>query len=334
MKLIITIDTEADNQWARSDKIELQNIDYIPRFQELCDVYRFTPTYLMTYEMAASDRCIETIGPYQAEKRAEIGAHLHPWTNPPLFPLTADDYKYHPFPHEYPEEVLREKLTMLTETIEQNFGQRPVTFRAGRYGFDGTVGSILSDLGYLADCSVTPLVSWKYTMGNPQGHGGPDFSSVLSHPYFLDFHDCTRAGTSRLLEVPVTIFFLQGRLFNKCFHVLKRSINDSRSLMLRVLYKMGIKPVWFRPHPDKPLETLIQVYRTVQALEHDYVEMIFHSSELMPGGSKNIKNHEAVEQLYVLFEGLFDVLSDEKVQGVTLADYAKDVIRNVKGKNV
>ena len=124
MKLLITIDTEADNQWARGDEIELKNVEYIPRFQELCDTYFFKPTYLITYEMATSERFIEKIGPYQTEGRAEIGAHLHPWANPPFIPLTNNDIKYHPFPHEYPEELLREKLTVLTNTIEKNFEKR------------------------------------------------------------------------------------------------------------------------------------------------------------------------------------------------------------------
>ena len=328
MKLIITIDTEADNQWARTDTIELNNIDYIPRFHELCDQYHFKPTYLITYEMATSEKFIKEIGPYQAENRAEIGAHLHPWTTPPFISLTGNDTKYHPFPHEYPEEVLREKLTVLTETIEKNFGKRPVTFRAGRYGFDGKVASILSDLGYLADCSVTPLVSWKKIMGDPQGKGGPDFSGVLPHPYFLDMSDCTKEGNSRLLEVPVSIFFLQGSLFNKGFHLLKTYLKDPQDVMLRALYKLGVKPVWFRPLPGKDVEELIQVYHLARSLHLDYIEMIFHSSELMPGGSKNTKTKESIEQLYEIFKTLFHFLYQERVESITLSEYANEVRKN------
>lgn len=328
MKLIITIDTEADNQWDRSEHIELRNIDYIPRFQELCDRCDFRPTYLITYEMATSDKFIEKIGPYQTENRAEIGAHLHPWTTPPFIPLTGNDAKYHPFPHEYPKEVLREKLTVLTDTIEKNFGKRPVTFRAGRYGFAGKVASILSDLGYIADCSVTPLVSWKKIMGNPQGKGGPDFSGVFPHPYFLDLSDCTKEGISRLLEVPVSIFFLQGPLFNKCFHLLKTYLRDHQSFMLRALYKLGMKPVWFRPYPGRDVKKLIQVYQIARLLQLDYVEMIFHSSELMPGGSKNTKTKESIEQLYKIFQSLLQFLSHEHVESVTLADYARSMIKH------
>lgn len=324
MKLIITIDTEADNQWSRKEAIEVKNIEYIPRFQELCTRYHFKPTYLITYEMAISEKFLATVGAYQAEERAEIGAHLHPWTNPPLIPLTSNDYQYHPFPHEYPQDVLQQKVTILTETIERNFGRRPRTFRAGRYGFDGTVAALLADSGYLADCSVTPYVSWKQTMGNPAGQGGPDFSTVRPRPYFLDVNDCTRAGASNLLEVPVSIFFLQGYGFNTAFHCFKKILKDPQNLLLRMLYKLNIKPVWFRPHPETPVERLIAVYRAAQAASCDYIEMIFHSSELMPGGSKNTRTPQAIEKVYDLFAQLFDFLAHEHIQSVTLSEYARE----------
>ena len=328
MKLIITIDTEADNQWSRSDAIEVKNIEYIPRFQKLCTRYHVKPTYLITYEMATSEKFLATVGPYQAEERAEIGAHLHPWTNPPLIPLTSNDYQYHPFPHEYPQNLLQEKLVALTETIEKRFGCRPRTFRAGRYGFDGTVAALLADLGYVADCSVTPYVSWKQTMGNPAGKGGPDFSNVRPRPYFLDVNDCTRAGTSSLLEVPISIFFLQGSVFNAAFRFLKTILKDPQNLLLRTLYKLNIKPIWFRPHPETPVERLIAVYRAAQAASCEYVEMIFHSSELMPGGSKNTKTPEAIEKLYGVFAQLFDFLAHEQVESLTLSEYASEYIRH------
>ncbi len=326
MKLIITIDTEADNQWARSDRIELKNIDYIPRFQELCEQYDFKPTYLSTYEMAMSEKFIEKIGHYQTEGRAEIGAHLHPWTTPPFTPLTENDLKFHPFPHEYPEDVLREKLTVLTGTIEKNFGKRPLTFRSGRYGFDAKVASILSDSGYIADCSVTPLISWKHIMGDPKGKGGPDFSSAPPHPYFLDPYDCTKTGSSRLLEVPVSIFFNRWLLLNKILRLVKKYYHDPRNAMLRGLYKLGHKPVWFRPRPNRDVNELIQVYQVARSFHLDYVEMIFHSSELMPGGSKNTKTQESIEQMYKIFNSLFQFLSQEQVEGVTLAEYAEQFI--------
>ncbi len=327
MKFLITIDTEADNQWARRTSVEVRNIRYIPRFQELCDQYGFKPTYLTSYEMADSQEFIATVGPYQDQQRAEIGAHLHPWTTPPFDQLTENDAQHHPFPYEYPQETLARKLEALTDIIEQNTGKRPVTFRAGRYGFDGKVMKILENLGYIADCSVTPLVSWKKIMGNPKGRGGPDFTTAPAEPYFPDYGDCNRKGHSRLLEVPISIFFLNWSGFNRLFRMVKRVAHDPANIILRGLYRMNYRPFWFRPHPDSQVEHFRQLYRTAQRTGVNYVEMMFHSSELMPGGSKNTRDEQAVEQLYRVFTEIFDFLKHEQVESQTLTEYAQSWIQ-------
>ena len=48
MKFIITIDTEGDNQWDHGRELTVENIRFVPRFQELCNKYHVKPTYLVT----------------------------------------------------------------------------------------------------------------------------------------------------------------------------------------------------------------------------------------------------------------------------------------------
>ncbi len=50
--LLITIDTEGDNQWGRPRSITTKNARFLPRFQELCSRHGLKPTYLTNYEMA------------------------------------------------------------------------------------------------------------------------------------------------------------------------------------------------------------------------------------------------------------------------------------------
>lgn len=42
---IITIDTEGDNLWTykKGNQVGVENIKYIPRFQELCNKFGFKP---------------------------------------------------------------------------------------------------------------------------------------------------------------------------------------------------------------------------------------------------------------------------------------------------
>ncbi len=78
MQLILTVDTEADNQWNVHAPLTTANLLRVPRLQQLCDEFGFAPTYLCTYEVVTSDAFAETVTPHAADGRAEIGAHLHP----------------------------------------------------------------------------------------------------------------------------------------------------------------------------------------------------------------------------------------------------------------
>ena len=55
---VVTIDTESDDAWENPEKISLNNIKEIPRFQELCEKYNIFPTYLLCYECAAREESI------------------------------------------------------------------------------------------------------------------------------------------------------------------------------------------------------------------------------------------------------------------------------------
>ena len=54
MKLILTVDTEADNQWDAEVELTTDNLGHVPRFQALCDRFEFPPTYLCTHEVVTS----------------------------------------------------------------------------------------------------------------------------------------------------------------------------------------------------------------------------------------------------------------------------------------
>ena len=62
-KLLITIDTEADNQWDVSRGISTENTLYLPRFQELCERYGFIPTWLTNWEMCNDERFLQYMKP-------------------------------------------------------------------------------------------------------------------------------------------------------------------------------------------------------------------------------------------------------------------------------
>jgi len=324
MDLIITIDTEADNAWGRSREVTTRNTRFLPRFQRLCDRFGFRPTYLCAYEMAADPEFQETVGPWQAAGRAEIGAHLHPWTNPPFEACDVDGHLHHPFPHELPIDLFERKLTVLTEAIAGAFGRRPTSYRAGRYGFDAPHIGVLRKLGYRVDCSVTPYCSWSHATGLPGGRGGMDFRRARPCPYVLDDADVTRPGSSGLLEVPMTILFPRWPLRRSDLlqRLYGRMVPPGHA---QVLARRGLGPRWFRPLRDTTAADLIEVWDAAEEAGLPCAEMMFHSSELMPGGSPMFPDEPAIERLYELFENAFAAFAGRGAAGVCLSAYADGV---------
>ena len=202
---LVTIDTEGDNLWARGAGVSTRNAAFLPRFQSLCERHGIRPTWLTNWEMANDPAFVAFGRDVLARDVGEIGMHLHAWNSPPIMPLTADDDRHHPYLIEYPDELLREKVAVMTEILESTFGTKMVSHRAGRFGFDERYAKALIDQGDLVDGSVTPSVSWRGYKGDPTGAGGTDFSRFPERAYFVDPAEISRPGDSPLLEVPVTV---------------------------------------------------------------------------------------------------------------------------------
>jgi len=321
MEFLITIDTEGDNQWDHGRELTTENIRFVPRFQALCEKYSIKPTYLVTSEICENPFAKEIFSEYLLTGRAEIGAHLHSWTTPPFNDL--DGYRNndnsHAFAHELPEELLNEKVKILTDQIETSFGRRPQSFRSGRYGFNKNVAKALAENLYLVDSSVTPFVDWSEYQGLPGGSGGPDFVEYSPSPYWYNI------GNKPLLELPVTILPTKFPL-NTNWELARYYVrNVNNSYFLKALRKLFFnhQPLWLRPNLWMNAELFNDIIRESEKIKLPYLVMMFHSSELMPGGSIYWKDNEAVEKLYALLEGLFIALADRKIHSATLTEAAK-----------
>jgi hypothetical protein len=321
LKFILTIDTEGDNQWDHGRELTVENIKYVPRFQELCEKYQISPTYLVTSEVCGDGYARELFSGYVSRDKAEVGTHLHSWTTPPFADtegLTFNDPN-HVFATELSEELLRAKLRNLTESIEASFGKRPTSFRSGRFGFNNTVARLLAESSYLIDSSVTPYTSWTVNKGLPRGAGGPDFLDSNPFPYRYDFD-----GTS-LLEIPVTILPTRFPLKNNNRLAVSYFRQVDSNILLKVLRKLFFsnQPLWLRPLEWMSIELFRELLDEASRIRLPYLVMMFHSSELMPGCSIYRKDEGSVEELYELLEGLFILLKERKIESVTLTEAAK-----------
>jgi hypothetical protein len=313
---LITVDSEGDNLWARPTAITTKNASYLPRFQSLCEKYGMRPTYLTNWEMAVWPPFQELGRAVIAAGTGEIGMHLHAWNSPPAAPLTDNDYRHHPYLIEYPRQVLREKVRLMTGTLEDVFGTKIVSHRAGRWGFNETYAQVLIECDYRVDCTVTPHVSWRACKGDPEGPGGTDYSGFPQEAYFINPDDISKPGSSPLLEVPLTVSRTpRAGLIPRAVQIL----GSANHLAERVARRLFPPDARLMPN-GRNGEAMLWLLDTAIKDGRDYVEFMVHSSELMPGGSPTFITQGSIGRLYRDIELLFAHAS-QRFQGQTLREY-------------
>jgi hypothetical protein len=279
---LITIDVEPDSPaWsARLSEFRVENIPYLEGLQAVCDRHGAKPTYLVTYGVATAPLAEKTLSRLAAAGRCEIGAHLHPADTPPRLDRPEPETS---IPH-LPPGIKAEKYRNLQHALETRFGA-PTAFRAGRYRLDAPSVGILESLGFRADTSVTPHVSWRLERG-PRWAGAPE------RPYRLSRTDPARPGDSGIMEIPVTIrerrrIGVGGKLLSDLFSMPFHSLPAPVSRAIELL--RPVRPDWLRPtYLDAP--ALIALMDEVLASDPDAaLNMMFHSNELAPGMSPFVR---------------------------------------------
>jgi hypothetical protein len=294
--VLVGVDTEADDQWSKGgrDRMEVRNAERLPAYQEMCDGLGVRPTYLVTWEMATRPESASVLRALFRSGRCEIGAHLHPWSSPPFRP---EDLAAHTYPHNLPPELLDRQLAELTAAIESEIGVRPTTYRAGRNGFDGRTLPILERLGYTVDTSVDPLF-------NERRKGGPAFAGAPAVPYHPSYDDVRRPGTSTILEVPIT-----SATEPALPKALERAYASLPAIPWRgALKRVGLTPVWLRPSYT-PRERMLAFASRLARAGAPCFNVIFHSSELLPGGSPYTPDAASVDRFNADLKALLEHLT-------------------------
>jgi hypothetical protein len=174
-----------------------------------------------------------------------------------------------------PLRQFEQQLEALTSTIEAAVGTRPVSYRSGRYGFDASHVAALERLGYQVDSSVAPLFYEAHK-------GGPDFVEAPQRPYFLAYDSATRPGSSDVLEVPVSSA-LNRRLPRALQFAYARAPRPyTTKRVLRALRLLRVR--WLRPSYSS-LEDMIALAKDLHARNEPVLNLLFHSSEAIVGGS-------------------------------------------------
>jgi hypothetical protein len=275
--LFVIVDTEEEFDWgapfsrANTSVRAMRRID---RLQRILASREIQPTYVVDFPVASQPDGYLPLKAFADDGAARIGAHLHPWVNPP-----------------YDEEVSRrnsfgcnlgaaleaEKIRILTDQIGQSFGKRPVIYKAGRYGIGQSTAATLEQLGYDIDASVNPQMDYR-------DEEGPSFLAFDTRPFLF-------GRQRRLLEIPCSTDYT-GVAGNSSQR-LHRAISHrflTRTRLVGIMARLGIvNKVMLSPEGS----TLAEMKALTWALARRGVRtfsLTLHSPSVEPGCTPYVRS--------------------------------------------
>src|SRR5262245_44235074 len=84
--LFVVVDTEEEFDWGAPfsrGNTSVRAIRKIAELQKIVERFRLKPTYVLDFPVASQPDGFLPIREVATDGRCEIGAHLHPWVNPP-----------------------------------------------------------------------------------------------------------------------------------------------------------------------------------------------------------------------------------------------------------
>ena len=310
--LMVVVDTEEEFDWNAPFSREANTVAamrHLDRAQRLCDAVDLAPTYVIDYPVATQPEGFEAISTWAEEGRCEIGAHLHPWVNPPYEEVLSARNSY---TCNLPPNLQRAKMRELCDAIRVNTRVAPSVFKAGRYGIGSDALASFENLGLVVDASVNPRMDFS-------ADGGPDFTGFDSRPFWID-------QRRQLLEVPCTHGFIgwarsQGpwlRRTAESFHGLR---------MPGILNRAGaLNRVMLSPEGNT-LDEMIALTRALLADGLKVYSLTFHSPSVVPGNTPYVRNDSDLAKFLNSIERYFEFFFGE-LEGLpsTPERYRRDLL--------
>jgi len=296
--LMVLVDTEENFDWAQPLARENTSVTAIAaqhRAHRLFDRYGIVPIYVTDYPVASQDGGVRPLRELLADGKCRIGAHLHPWVNPPFDEQVGN---FNSYPGNLPPALEREKLRVLGETIAENFGVRPVVYKAGRYGAGHNTADTLAALGYEIDTSVVPHTD----LG---ANDGPDFSQCGSRPYWF-------GNDRRMLELPMTVGFAGAlRGCGRALHTPIASTVGRRLHLPGILARLRlIDRITLTPEGITAVEHR-RLTRALLAEGQRVFSFTYHSPSLQPGCTPYVRTEAELGAFLDRFERYFDFFFGE-----------------------
>jgi len=299
---VLSVDTEEQWDWSGPFPQKSFNVSHdeqLPAFQEICASSGIKPTYFVDYAVAESQQCSQILKQILATEQAEIGAHLHPWCNPPYFGDT-DEASSHVV--NLPVEQVRQKLQSLVTLLSEKFGQAPKAFRTGRWGIDANVMQLLVEQGFTVDSSVYPYYKNEYF----SCHGAPEL------PYWPDLSNpLLAANQQHNYELPITAGFNwhNQQLANRVHQCLSHPWINWCHLIGLAWHTKLLRKTYLSPE----LSSLTDMQNLVDVRMRNGVPVLhvfLHSSSLVDNPNSLVGNNNAFHYLTSTLQELFAYVQD------------------------
>lgn len=263
------------------------------------------PVYVTDYPVIDDDAAASMMGGWLTDGSADIGAHLHPWVNPPHTEQVTLANSYAGF---LPESLEKAKLEQLCTRMAQRFGKRPLAYRAGRYGIGANSARLLENAGFRLDSSVRSRFDYRNQLG-------PNFQGMPQTPYWV--------GPDRsLVELPLSTAFtglIRGagaRLYPTAQRIGRLSGALARA---RLLSRVPLTPEGVPPN---------EATAAIDALMTEGIpvlNMSFHSPTLTPGHTPYVRDSADLRNFYRWWDVVLNHLARRGVGAATLDEFLNAV---------
>lgn len=288
--LLVVIDTEEEFDWGAPHDRNSRSVDCIGEQHHAQAVFarhQIVPTYVVDHPVATTPASAAIFRQWVEDGSCIVGAHLHPWVNPPD---REEVNARNSYPGNLPMDLEREKLAVLTEAIAGNIGRRPDIYKAGRYGLGPNSARVLLDLGYEIDLSVVPGTDFG-------ADGGPDFRGLPHDPFWF-------GPEGRLFEIPLSRGFpgLLGAYGESVYNLIGGRTGQSLKLpgvmsRLKLVERIALTP------EGVSLDDCKRVTEHLFAQGRRVFTLAYHSSSLLPGGSPYVKTLEGRQRFLDKMDG-------------------------------
>lgn len=300
LRVLVSLDVEEEGLFSghyAASGCGVRNVALLPRLAPLTRELGFPLTLFCAHTVFANPDARPVLAWMRDHCHAEIGAHLHHWSTPPL--MQSDPDRPPARTDRLPRELLRQRLRTLLDA-GRDFQSAPLTsFRMGRWDLKNVVRPLLAEEGITLDSSICPLRAFR---------DGPDHFAAPADPYWVD----GAPGSDRLLEAPITQIPLWPPLAR-----LWRALTGGRPGPLDSFHFWGAlsaNPVWHSPRVMR-LASRLHAQRGGRVLS-----LFWHSSEMLPGASPHVPDQAAADALLQkIYDYLLWLKRHFNVRGVTAA---------------